>query len=214
MLKNLDAVSGVLQPVTLNKDGTSFVFDIAWKNGVHLIAVKPLSSLSPYFYAERGGEKVSAVYPCDIRLMQNMVYEIESGRYNNKKTGSEKLLDEINRRGLVSCMNNTKWNELFGALRRVIPDILIKYRMLSDDKDPDDFYSFGEDEFLEYTDKALIEWFAVCCFIDESRYIGRLVKPKVTVYDKSADIKDILERYDIPYEYHDDEKAFYVYGYR
>ena len=43
---------------------------------------------------------------------------------------------------------------------------------------------------------------------------GALVQPEVHTYDKKDELLRIFQKYNIPYEYYEDEQAFVVYGYK
>ena len=51
-------------------------------------------------------------------------------------------------------------------------------------------------------------------FIKEIKHRERLIKDKVIIYDKRAEIYEILERFYIPYEYDEIENTFIIYGYK
>ena len=51
-------------------------------------------------------------------------------------------------------------------------------------------------------------------FIKEIKHRERLIKDKVIIYDKRAEIYEILEKFNIPYEYDEIENAFFIYGYK
>ena len=170
-------------------------------------------------YVTRDNEKISNTVLCrkidenSLGIMQNMIDEVESGKYDNKKTLSEKRLDIIRERGLTSYMNYTKWNELIGDISH-IDSLPIMYRSLFDEKDPDGYWTIQGDEYIHYMNKAMIEWFRIGCVISKKKNIGRLIEPKVIEMDVTDDIADILEKHSIAHEYDRDEKVFTIYGYR
>lgn len=70
------------------------------------------------------------------------------------------------------------------------------------------------DEHFEYLNMVSIEWFRISCEIKEIKNRGRLIEDKVIIYDKRAEIYEILEKFNIPYEYDEIENAFFIYGYK
>ena len=111
-------------------------------------------------------------------------------------------------------MNNTKWKELISAIKEKIPDISIKYKTLFEEESPAHYWTMAGDEYFEYLNMVSIEWFKISCEIKEIKYRGRLIDDKVIIYDKRAEIYEILEKFNIPYEYDEIENAFVVYGYK
>ena len=75
-------------------------------------------------------------------------------------------------------------------------------------------HSMAGDEYFEYLNMVSIEWFKISCEIKEIKYRGRLIEDKVIIYDKRAEIYEILEKFNIPYEYDEIENAFFIYGYK
>ena len=51
-------------------------------------------------------------------------------------------------------------------------------------------------------------------FIKEIKHRGRLIEDKVIIYDKKAEIYEVLKNFNIPYEYDEIENAFFIYGYK
>ncbi|KGE63204.1 DUF6678 family protein [Fusobacterium periodonticum] len=51
-------------------------------------------------------------------------------------------------------------------------------------------------------------------FIKEIKHRERLIKDKVIIYDKKAEIYEVLKNFNIPYEYDEIENAFLIYGYK
>ena len=51
-------------------------------------------------------------------------------------------------------------------------------------------------------------------FIKEIKNRGRLIEDKLIIYDKKTEIYEILEKFNIPYEYDEIENAFVIYGYK
>ncbi|VTX82923.1 DUF6678 family protein [Fusobacterium periodonticum] len=178
------------------------------------------NSCSGWYYILKNNEQISPTYHYyeinDIFLknLQRIIDDIESGKYNNKKTPSEKIRLIVEERGLYSLMNNTKWKELITAIKEKTPDIPIKYKILFEEEAPTYYWTMAGDEHFEYLNMKSIEWFRISCEIKEIKHRGRLIEDKVIIYDKRAEIYEILEKFNIPYEYDEIENAFVVYGYK
>ena len=149
-----------------------------------------------------------------FRLMQGMIDDIESGKYNSKKTLTEKVRAFTDRKGLVSYMNSTKWKELFSSLDEKLRDIEIQYKSVFDETDPDMYWDFYGDEELKYINPVQLEWFKIRQVITDYNHIGVLVPPEIQIQDKKDVITGILENYSIPYEYNEAEQVFVIYGYK
>ena len=172
-----------------------------------------------WYYVTREDQAVSASFHYRkiddrvLRIMQNLIDEIETGKYDTKKTVNEKARAIMSDRGLTSYMNKTKWNELFEGLAG-ISGVQIKYRTLFDDSDPEEYWPAAADEQLMHMNTAQIEWFMISDSVVMTDRVGRLIEPAVTRSDIRGKIKDVLKEYSIPYEYLAGEGAFVVYGYR
>lgn len=145
--------------------------------------------------------------------MQNLINEVEYGKYNNKKTQSDKIQDVIQQKQLTSYMNNTKWKELFDEIRQ-IDRLPIMYKTIFDDTVPKFYWTIAGDEYFDFMNKALIEWFKISGSIKEYENIGRLLDPKVVQYSVSDKIVAILQKHSICYEYDEIDNSYVIYGYR
>ena len=103
-------------------------------------------------------------------MMQSLIDEAESGKYNNMKTLSDRIQDVVQQRKLTSYMNNTKWREMFDDFIE-IPQLSIMYKTLFDEIDPEVFWSVIDDEYLGHMNMAVIEWFKIEDVIREYRII-------------------------------------------
>ncbi len=216
---HLNPRSGVIQPSISCSDGkSSILFDIAWKGDFHFIV-----SGWPYhgwYYVIRNKQKISETHLFTktsdslYGIMQRMIDDVENGKYRSKKTLSEKIIETVENKYLTSYMNNTKWSELLTALMLEIRNIPIQYKTLFDEEAPKCYWNMGGDEFLEHMNMAEIEWFRISDKIRKVINRGRLLDPKINVYDKKKEILQILTKYNIPYEYDESENAFIIYGYK
>lgn len=209
--------SGVVQPYVESDEKVSSVkYKIQWEENIAFV-VEGWEDFG-WYYVERNGERVSALFHYKIiddkvpGIMQNLIDEIESGKYNGKKTLSDKILDVVEKRQLTSYMNKTKWNELFHDIDE-IPDLLINYKTLFEEKAPEFFWTIRGDEHFFHMNRAEIEWFAIKDTIKKSEIVGRLLPPKENEYSVREQIESILHEHSISYEYNESEKMFVVYGY-
>lgn len=198
-------------------DKSSVLFQALWKGNIAFSVVG--WSHFGWYYAEKNGEQVSETYhykkitDATINMMQKLINEIEQGKYNGKKTQSEKIQEIIQQRQLTSYMNKTKWQELIGEIKQ-ISNLLIMYKTIFDESGPKNYWTIVGDEHFDYMNKALIEWFKISCNFKKCEYLGRLIEPKVTEYDVSDKIFDILQKYSINYEYDKEDNSYVVYGYK
>jgi len=216
---HLNPRSGIIQPdISCSDEKSSILFDIAWKGDLHFIVVG--WSWHAWYYVTRNKQKISETHLFKktsdslYRRMQRMIDDVENGKYQSKKTLSEKIIETVENRHLTSYMNNTKWNELLAALKLEICNIPIQYKTLFDEEAPKCYWTMGGDEFLEHMDMAEIDWFRISDKIREKINRGRLLDPKINVYEKKKEILQILTKYNIPYEYNEGENAFIIYGYK
>lgn len=223
LFKPLSTRNGEVQQIKILEQGYwNKVFDIAWKDGIHFVVY--LYSIHNdklgMYRVEKDKELISRTYSFNkvddgsLKSMQQLIDEIDAGKYKNKKTLSEKIISIVNQRGLVSYMNNTKWHELLNDIREKIPDINLQYKTLFEEESPDVYWELYGDEEIDGMNLAQIEWLRIKHVITEVTHIGLLVPPKVQTYDKKDDVLRILNRHSIPFEYDVAEEAFVVYGYR
>ena len=213
----LDPGSGIVEEFTEPVENESSVMYKASLNNISFVVTGWPRHM--WCYVTKNDEKISNAVLCqgidndNLRIMQNMLDEIGSGKYDNKKTLSEKRLDVIRERGLTSYMNDTKWNELINDISR-IDGLPIMYKTLFDESDPETYWTIKSDEYFYHTDKADIEWFKILCVIQKKRKNGRLLDPKTIELNIKDEIENILKEHSIGSEYDQEENAFTVYGYR
>ncbi len=220
--KILDPRSGVVHPSPQKDDNYwKTILDIEWKSGIHFVVVESSSRRGlTHFFVSRDNQFISPNYTHTkkndplFRRMQNVIDEIENGKYDNKKTMSEKITDFVTRKGLVSYMNNTKWRELFGSLGKNLPEINIQYKTIFENDSPDVFWDMSSDEYLGHMNPAQFEWFKIQAVITEYTYRGALIPADIKTIDMKDELLEILDRYSIPYEYDEKEQIFTVYGYK
>lgn len=226
LCNSLDARSGIIQPKIEAADGESSVlFQISWHGGVNFYVVG--WNHFGWYFAGRKGEQLSGIQgnykkinDTVIAGMQRIIDEIESGKYNGKKTESEKIKDIVQQRQLVSYMNNTKWRELIDAINQIAgfrEQLQIKYKTVFDEADPEFYWTVSGDEYFEHDNHAKIEWLKIRGGIPktDNERRGRLLPPTPTEWlDGSDKIAEILQKYSIDYEYDEAENVFTIYGYR
>ena len=199
---------------------SSTVYNLKWKGNIEFLLYGHENSSSGCYYILKNNEQISSTYHYSeindifLKNLQRIIDDIESGKYNNKKTPSEKIRLIVEERGLYSLMNNTKWKELISAIKEKIPNIPIKYKTLFEEEAPTNFWTMAGDEYFEYLNMVSIEWFRISCEIKEIKHRGRLIEDKLIIYDKRAEIYEILKNFNIPYEYDEIENAFVIYGYK
>lgn len=220
LISNLKTYHGIAQDIQFDDENNYYkkIIDIRWRGDVHFIFYYNESGHG-YYAAERDMQKISAIYWIrkfkeeDIVSMQRFIDDIESGRYNKKKTLKESIKDKVEKCGLTSYMNATKWKELIGELEKH-PDISFMYKSLFDAIPPKYYWDIRGDEDIEHMNWAVIEWMKINPCVIETEYIGRLVKPNVTRTDLSLEVKDILKKHFIPYEYDGVNGIYTIFGWK
>lgn len=90
----------------------------------------------------------------------------------NKKTQSDRIQDMIQKKQLTSYMNKTKWQELIEEIRQ-IDNLLIKYKTIFDTSEPDMYWTIDGDEYFNFMNMTLIEWFEISDTIKKCECLGR-----------------------------------------
>lgn len=214
LCNSLNTHSGMLQPNDLSDD----VFRIKWPRNISFtVHGNPKYG---WFYVERDQQQVSSIFRYrnfpdsrSIGIMQNLIDEAETGKYNNKKTLSERIQEAVQQRQLTSCMNNTKWRELLDDLAE-IPNLSIRYKMLFDETDPESAWGLSDDEYLYYMNMAEVEWFAIEDTIREYSRKGLLLDPEISEESVKDKLEGILKNHNIYFEYEKDSGVFTVFGYK
>lgn len=210
----LNTHSGMLQPNDLSDD----VFRIKWPRNISFTVHGNLKY--GWFYVERDQQQVSSIFRYrkfpdsrSIGIMQNLIDEAETGKYNNKKSLSERIQEAVQQRQLTSCMNNTKWRELLDDLAE-IPNLSIRYKMLFDETDPESAWGLSDDEYLYYMNMAEVEWFAIDDTVREYSRKGLLLDPEISEESVKDKLEGILKNHNIYFEYEKDSGVFTVFGYK
>ena len=206
--------SGTIQMNDMSDD----VFQIKWPGNI-AFTVRGTKKFG-WFYVERNQQQVSAGFHycriLDLRaigIMQNLIDEAESGKYNNKKTLSDRIQDVIQQRQLTSYMNKTKWREMINDIKE-IPHLSIKYKTLFDEFEPELYWTVIGDEYLCHMNTAVIEWFKIEDVIKKYSRKGLLLEPEVSKEKVKDKIQSIFEKHSIYYEYERNSGVFTVFGYR
>ena len=198
-------------------DDSGLSYRIDWRRNISFV-VRENHSIG-WFYIEKDSQPVSNIFhykKIDDRIlgiMQNLVNEAETGKYDSKRTLDERIILIREQRGLTSYMNKTKWNELFSGLNS-IAGLTIRYKTLLDNDEPEDFWDLSGDEYLSYMKPSLIEWLEIKDTVIHSEYAGRLIDPKITYFSVFEEIEKILKMHNINYAYDESRGAFTVYGYK
>lgn len=168
-----------------------------------------------YIYS-RGARKWEEM----LIILKQCIFDIQSGRYDRKKSISEQVLEIVEKRNLTSCMNNTKWKELRQAILEEMPFpppyILKTLFEGSDDlyfhsldKEVDFLGAYDEESFV-WLNYKIIEWIKVRpCYYENMG--GRLVQKRI-FHNAEEEFLAILKKYHIPYE--TNEGLYMIYGYR
>lgn len=217
LCEKLNPRSGVVQASNSDDEDTIF-FDISWAGDFHFIVSG--WAHHGWYYVQRDKQRISSLYVFRkiddkiLSVMQHIIDEIESGKYNNKKTEIEKSKKIVEERNLTSFMNNTKWKELINSIMDEMREIPIKYKTVFDEEWPNMYWTIDGDEHFFHMTMSIIEWFKIGSELKKVVGQGRLIKPKIYITDKKTEIEGILKRFNIPYEYDDVEKYFTVFGYK
>ena len=211
---SLNVRSGILQPNNESDD----IFQIKWSGNI-AFTVRGNKKYG-WFYVERNHQQVSSVFRYrnnpDLRstgIMQNLIDEAETGKYNNKKTLSDKIRDVIEQRQLTSCMNNTKWREMLDDIIE-IPNLTIRYKSLLDEAEPESSWEIADDESLRYMNLSEIEWFKIDGVTRQYFRKGLLLNPDISEEKIKDKIEGILQKHSIYYEYEEDTSVFTAFGYK
>ena len=150
---------------------SSTVYNLKCKGNIEFLLCSHENNCSGWYYILKNNEQISHTYhyyeinDVFLKNLQRIIDDIESGKYNNKKTPSEKIRLIVEERGLYSLMNNTKWKELITAIKEKIPDIPIKYKTLFEEESPTYYWTMAGDEYFEYLNMTSVEWFKISCEI-------------------------------------------------
>lgn len=219
LAEKLHSDHGKTEEIIPDDSYNQLIYRISWRGGLTFSVY--CSPRYIRYYAERNGESLDqrGTGKLDDRtfsVMQNMICEIENGKYKTKKTMSERLAKIIQDRQLTSCMNDTKWKELFSAIEKSedIKDLEIQYKTLWDEAGPTGYWYFCDDEELDYVKTSWIEWLKIRGHIEKTFRSGRLMEPKVEIVDIHDRSEELLKNYSIPYEYDPEEDCYVIYGYR
>lgn len=218
--KELHFYSGVKQELTMFEEDVYFckALDVRWKGDIHF-EVKTSKGIGWYFVS-RNNQEISNLYhfhkmnDSTITHMQQLINDIENGRYHSKKTLREQIVTIVEERGLTGYMNTTKWKELLYELETNLKELSFMYKTLFDESEPKDFWSLAGDEYIEHINTAVIEWMKINPVYTEYEHQGALLDDKIQVYNMESELISILKKYNIPYEYIEGEKVYIIYGYK
>lgn len=123
-----------------------------------------------------------------------------------------RVLAEVERRGLASFMNGTRWERLREAVEAELPfPPAFQLQSVLGEREPpmdtDAVHSWGDWSGMEPF-FFLIEWLRVAPRY--SRHVGMLVPDEVI--DSSDAFRDLLKRQGVPFR-EDEARTFWIYGY-
>ena len=224
LVDKLDFLDGEVQEFEPADNGGYGVaaMDVKWRSGIHLIIWQSLWRID--YYVVRNGEQISNTFvggkpKADLFIyIQRLINDINSGRYDNKATPLEIHLKYVQERGLTGCMNNTKWDKVFGIIRSMEEEtgkgIPIMYKHLSDTEVPIHYWTVGGDEYLNKGMYKYIEWLKIRPVVCECEYRGRLIEPEYRYYDFTSLLLGKMKAVHLRFEYLQQEKACMIYGYK
>lgn len=218
--KELNIYSGIKQAFTMFEEDVYYckVIDIRWKGDIHFEV--ETSKGNGWYFVSRDKQVISNLYhfyKIDDRTvthMQQLINDIENGRYNRMKTLREKIVTIVEERGLTGCMNATKWKELLNEIETNLREIPFMYKTLFDENEPKYFWTLAGDEHIKHINTAVIEWMKINPVYVKRVYQGALLDDKIQVYSLESELVSILKKYNIPYEYAENEKVYIIYGYK
>ena len=122
-----------------------------------------------------------------------------------------RIADIVRERRLCSCMNDTKWAELRDAMMNEMPfppPFTVKF--LTDDSPCAEEQGWHEAYVFEglFNGAFAVEWLRIRPCARKER--GRLIEPEII--DAGRELREILEKYSIPYE--ENDGVYCIYGYR
>lgn len=218
--KSLNIHSGTKQEFAASEEGAHFsrVIDIRWKGSIHFEAVTAKGY--GWYFVSRDKQRISNLYHFrkvddgTIARMQQLINDVESGRYDSKKTLKEQIAETVEKHGLTGYMNTTKWRELINEFKTSPIEISFMYKILFDKNEPEHFWSLPGDEYIEHMDTALIEWLKINPVHTEYEHRGALLDDKIRTFSLESELIAMLKKHHIPYEYAEDENIYIVYGYK
>lgn len=221
ILDKVDLLDGILQPFSLSEDHNYNIplIDIRWKGNIHLVFY--MSPHYKYYVVVRNGECVSPTWRVSVtdentvKNFQKTISEINTHKYDNKKSYSDRVREIVSDRGLTSCMNKTKWSELSNILSEELDvRINIMYKTLFDDADPHYFWDIKSDEDWYPPLFKSIEWLKIDTVYKEYHSRGLLLDTEVISYDYTEKILSLLIENNIPYEETEEANVYIIYGYK
>lgn len=221
ILKQVDFKNGIVQEITRSTDYPNYILDVCWKGNIHFII--SMNNYGVFYFIEKNKEKLGVSYyakKIDTQFftnIQKLVEEINSGKFNHKKTYSQKVKEVIEKRQLVSYMNNTKWRELFHITEEVIEKHIsfscsypCVMKTIFDEKE--EWFNFkNEERNFEQLFKS-IEWVKIQPKFFAEKARGRLIDNEKILHDFEKEFVENLNIYSIPYEVEDG--IYTIYGYR
>lgn len=223
LTNELNFLDGEVQEFVPAKKGHTGVaaIDVKWKSGVHFIFYQTL--WCGYYYVMRNSGRISHTFQVgkpknSLAInIQRLINDINRGRYDRKMTPRERHLKYVQEKGLVGCMNNTKWDKVFHIIRLVEEaagkEISIMYKYITDVESPACCWSISGDEDLHIGMYKYIEWLKIWPIACEYEYWGRLVEPKYTYYDYASLFLEKMDAAKLHYKYLQQEEAYIIYGY-
>ncbi len=220
-VNRLSVRDGVIQTLTEHDLADSVFFRVRWRGGLLLTLSRRFES---YWILV---EKDDTVFQCVrvdkehllIQRLQQVIRDIERGRFARTKTTAELVAQIVQERQLTSCMNNTKWDCFRNAMINEMPFCPpYEIKTLFDDDTSfitnfiasDIWYqgNYDAEEFVNLNYKV-IEYLAVKPKYYENK--GGLLAPKKIWHNAEETFAQILYNCHIPCKKCGD--ACLIYGY-
>ncbi|GKX31341.1 hypothetical protein SH1V18_38210 [Vallitalea longa] len=124
----------------------------------------------------------------------------------------EKVIKEINRRQMISYMNNTKWTELRKGIGELLfpPPFEMKYVL---EESQDSRFNSDVCYWGDWSEETMRPYYAIEWVKVRPRYIKKIGKyVEDQIIDETKDFIALLHKFNI--FYHEQDGAFLIYGYR
>lgn len=125
----------------------------------------------------------------------------------------QQVTAEVSKRGLVSVMNNTKWVELQGAVRRELPfGPPYQLKVVLNSRPEPEHFEADVDYLGDWSDECLSPFYEIEWLRIRPRFLrrrGQLIPPEVQSVE--SEFLALLHRYHIPYRR--DGDTIWIYGY-
>lgn len=204
-----------------NSENTGMIsIEVKFAHGIHFVLYQTF--WRGYYYATRNGEQISHAYNMgkvgkDTHIyLQRFINDLHSGRFDKRKTTTEKHLKYIENNNLTSYMNKTRWGQVFDIIRQIEDqtghDVLINYKLLAEDAE-DCYWTMRGDEYLPGINSRYFQWLKIRPTHVTRVYRGRLLEDEYTSENHTDIFLEKISMTNIKYETLEDG-TFIIYGYK